>query len=142
MTAAAKSTFGAVLRMAVTGQSLVTVAELTSITPPSLTRAAVDVTSHDSPSGAMEYIGDGVHDVGEISIEGNLILNAAGDTLFTTAIVTAGVYDFEISGKAASGTGRYSGKVIVTAYEPGAFGITGKQSFTATLKATGPLTKS
>ncbi|MFO6447865.1 hypothetical protein ACLBKU_12030 [Erythrobacter sp. NE805] len=142
MTAAAKTTFGTVLRLAVSGGSLATVAELTSITPPAFTRASVDATSHDSASGAMEYIPDGVFDVGEIPIEGHLILGSTNDNFFTTAINSAQVLDCEIIGKAASGTRKWAGKAIVTAYEPGAMPLQGKQTFSATLKGTGPWTQS
>lgn len=139
MTALAKTTFGASLRLAVSGGSLATVAELTSITPPTFSRAAVDATSLDSASGAMEYIPDGVFDAGEISLSGNLILGSTNDNFFTTAITGGQVLDFEVIAKATTGTRKWTGKAIVTAYEPGELGVAGKQEFSATLKVSGPI---
>jgi predicted secreted protein len=142
MTALAKTTFGAVLRLAVSGGSLATVAELTEIPGPSFSRSAVDVTSHDSLGQAMEFMADGVFDPGELALTGHLIMGSTSDTLLTTAISTGNVHDFEITAKAASGTRKWTGKGIITAYEVSAFGVTGKQEFSATIKVTGPITQS
>lgn len=141
MTALAKTTFGATLRLAVSGGSLATVAELTSINPPAVSRASVDVTSLDSASGAMEFIPDGVFDPGEIGIEGHLVLGSTNDNFFTTAITSGQTLDFEVIAKATSGTRKWTGKAIVTAYEPGELGVAGKQTFSATLKVTGPISQ-
>jgi hypothetical protein len=142
MTAAAKNTFGAVLKLAVAGGSLATIAELTSITPPTLTRGTIDATTHDGASQAMEFIADGVFDPGEISIEGNLILGSAADDLFVAAVTTGALYDFELVGKAATGTESKEGSCIVTSYAPGDMPVSGgKQTFTATLKVTGAITQ-
>lgn len=46
------------------------VANVTSITPPGLSRETIDVTAHDSPDGWMEFLG-GLKDGGEVSIEVN-----------------------------------------------------------------------
>lgn len=137
----AKSSFGAVLRLAVSGSSPVAVANLNSITWPGATRATVDATTHDSPDGAMEFIGDGVFDAGEIGFGGDLILGSAADTMFLAAIESGDVYDFELVGKSASGSAQRSGSGIVTAYTPGAFDVTGKQAFTVTIKVTGKPTQ-
>lgn len=142
MTTAAKHTFGAVLRLDDTGGTPAAVAELTSITPPALSRSTIDVTTHDGSSAAMEYIADGVYDAGEISCEGHLIAGSTADDLFIAALTTGTVQDFEIDIKAASGLERISGKAIVTAYTPGDLPVAGgKQTFSATLKVTGALTQ-
>lgn len=142
MTASAKNTYGAVLKLDDTGGTPATVAELDSITPPSLTRDTIDVTTHDGASQAAEYIPDGVYDAGEISVEGNLIAGSGADDLFIAAVATGTVQDFEILIKASSGTETISGSAIVTAYERGDLPVRGgKQRFSARLKVTGALTQ-
>ena len=142
MTAAAKNTYGAVLKLVAAGGSLATIAELNSITHPTLTRATIDVTSHDGATQAMEFIADGTYDPGEITVEGNLILGSAADDLFLTAVTTGALYDFELVAKAATGTESKEGSCIVTSYAPGDMPVSGgKQTFTATLKVTGAMTQ-
>lgn len=142
MTAAAKDTFGTVLKLVATGGSLATVAELTSITPPALTRGTIDATTHDGASEAMEFIADGVYDPGEISIEGHLVAGSTADDLFITAVTGGGVYDFEIVIKAATGTESMEGTCLITAYTPGDMPVSGgKQTFSATMKVTGAITQ-
>jgi predicted secreted protein len=46
------------------------VADVTSLTPPGLSRETLDVTSHDSTNGWMEFVG-GLKDPGEISADVN-----------------------------------------------------------------------
>jgi hypothetical protein len=140
MTAAAKDTRGTILKLVATGGSLATIAELTSITPPTLSRGTIDVTTHDGATEAMEFIADGVYDPGEISCEGNLIAGTAADDLFVAAVTSGGVYDFEVVIKAASGTESLEGKCIVTSYAPGDMPVAGgKQTFSATMKVTGAI---
>ncbi|MAY20314.1 MAG: hypothetical protein CL955_06820 [Erythrobacteraceae bacterium] len=141
MTASAKNTFGAVLKIDDTGGTPAEVAELTNITPPAMSRSTIDVTTHDGASQAMEFIPDGVYDPGEISLEGNLIASSTEDDQLISALTTGTVQDFEILIKAASGTDTWSGSAILTDYTPGPMPVSGgKQTFTATLKVTGPIT--
>lgn len=138
---AAKNTFGATLSLATTGGTLTAVAALTNITAPSLTREAIDATTHDSPSGAAEYIADGVYNVGEIQIEGNLIAGSTDDDRLIAALTGATLQDFEIEIKAATGTKAWTGSAILTSYDPGELPVKGaKQTFKATLQPTGPIT--
>jgi hypothetical protein len=142
MTAAAKDTRGTILRLVAAGGSLAAIAELTNITPPALTRATLDATTHDGATEAMEYIADGVYDPGEITCEGHLIAGAAGDDLFIAAVTGGGVYDFEIVVKSATATETMEGTCIVTAYTPGDMPVSGgKQTFSATMKVTGAITQ-
>ncbi len=133
----AKASFGAVLKLAVAPGSPAAVAKLNSITPPAMTRATVDATTHDGATDAMEYIADRVYDAGEIGVSGDLIMGSTADDLFIAAIKSGAVHLFEIIGKAGSGEEEISGSCIVTAYTPGELGVTGKQTFSATLKVTG-----
>jgi predicted secreted protein len=50
------------------GSSFTEIAQVRAITPPSISRSEIDVTTHDSPNGWMEYI-KGLKDGGEISFE-------------------------------------------------------------------------
>lgn len=141
MTALAKDTRGTMLRLAAAPGSPVLVAELTSITPPALTRGTIDVTTHDGATEAMEFIADGVYDPGEISCEGNLILGSTADDLFIAALTTGNLYNFEIEAK-GTGTTReeMTGTCIITGYTPGEMPVAGaKQTFTATMKVTGAI---
>lgn len=52
------------------GTTYETIANVTSIGGPERTRETIDVTSHDSPDGWMEFIG-GLKDGGEISLDVN-----------------------------------------------------------------------
>lgn len=132
-----KASFGAVLRLAVAPGSPTAIAKINSITPPSMTRAVLDSTTHDNPDDAMTSIADGVYDPGEISVSGDLILGSAADDLFIAAIKSGAVHNFEIVGKAATGEEEMTGTCIVTAYTPGDLGVQGKQTFAATLKVSG-----
>lgn len=141
MTASAKNTFGVVLKLADTGGTPAAVAELTSITPPAMKRETIDVTTHDGASQAMEFIPDGVYDPGTIEVEGNLIAGSAADDLFIAALVTGTVQDYEVLIKSATSTVTWSGSAILTEYAPGPMPVSGsRQTFRATLKATGPIT--
>jgi hypothetical protein len=142
MTAAAKNTYGTVLKLAAAGGSPAAVAELTSITPPAISRATIDATTHDGATQAMEYIADGVFDVGEIAVEGHLIAGSTADDLFLTAVTTGAKQDYEIIVKAASGTETQEGSAFVTDYTIGPMPVAGgKQTFSATLKVTGAITQ-
>lgn len=46
------------------------IANITSLTPPGISRETLDVTSHDSPNGYMEFLG-GLKDPGEVSFDVN-----------------------------------------------------------------------
>jgi hypothetical protein len=142
MTAAAKNTFGVTLKIGTAGGALSAVAELTNVTPPAWSRDAIDATTHDSPSGAAEYIPDGVYDPGEIKLEGNLISGSTDDDRLVAAIAAGTLLDWEIEIKAASGTKTMSGSdAFLTDYTYGDMPVKGgKQTFTATLRCNGPIT--
>jgi len=54
----------------VVGGTFTPIANITNISGPSRSRETIDVTTHDSPDGYMEFIG-GLKDGGEISLELN-----------------------------------------------------------------------
>ena len=60
------------------------VLEVSNITGPAGSMSPIDVTSHDSENGFKEYIA-GLHDGGEISLEGNFLVgDTAGQVAFHT----------------------------------------------------------
>ena len=78
----AKPTFGTTLRLGASGGALTALTKLVTITPPKISREAVDATTHASEDGAAEYMADGVHDNGEIT---GTIDYVAGSTESTIA---------------------------------------------------------
>jgi predicted secreted protein len=110
------------------------VAELTSISGPSLSSDTIDVTTHDSADGFREYIG-GLRDGGEISIDGNLVDPTESNLLISlleAGTVTSGATIALPTSTAMT----FTFDCIVTAYETKA-PHDGKLNFTATLKVTG-----
>jgi len=140
MTAAAQTSFGAVLRLADTGESVAVVAELTNVDPPTPTRNAVNVTTHDSTDDAMEFIADGVYDPGEINFQGFYIAGSDGDDALLGALINGTMQNFEIDLPAADGgKERMSGSAIVTSYGPDGQEIEGAATMSGTLKVSGPI---
>lgn len=108
------------------------IAEITSITPPSVSRDVIDATNSDSPDRWREHI-PGLLDGGEVTIEGNFIPGGAGDVALIVAqtdtfarayriiFPNAVVWDFQ---------------AFCTAYEPEA-PFDDKMTFSATFKVSG-----
>lgn len=141
MTTAAKTSFGAALKLAVSPGAVATVAELFSIEPGQRTRATIDVTSHDSSDDAMEFIAEGVWDAGEITVQGHYVAGSTFDDLALAAVASGSLMNYELIAKAASGTETETGTCYVTAYGPDGFEVQGKQTFSATLKKSGAPTQ-
>ncbi|NWN89183.1 MAG: outer capsid protein Hoc [Micrococcaceae bacterium] len=53
-----------------TTETFTPIANITSLTPPGISRETLDVTAHDSPNGYMEFLG-GLKDPGEVSFDVN-----------------------------------------------------------------------
>lgn len=141
MTTSAKDTFGAQFKMADSGSTPAVVAELTGIGIPGRTRGVIDVTTHDGASEAMEYIAEGVYDLTEFTVQGHYIAGSTEDDLFAAAIEGGVKQDCVIVVKAASGTEDLDFAGFVTAYSPDELSVNGKQTFSATIKPTGPATQ-
>ncbi|OSM43460.1 phage tail tube protein [Nesterenkonia sp. PF2B19] len=62
--------FGTTLSREDDAGSFEPIANVTSLSPPNISRETLDVTSHDSPNGYMEFLG-GLKDPGEVSVEVN-----------------------------------------------------------------------
>lgn len=108
------------------------VAEVTSITPPSISRDTVEVTHLTSDDGFKEYIA-GFADGGEASITINYVPSAT-DTLMT-AFISEPVDDFRIL--SPSGTVGLDFRGIITGYQIGDLAVGDKMTATFTVKATG-----
>jgi len=127
----AVSAFGALLNW-----DAVDLAELTSISGPSESMSPIDVTSHDSASGFREFVA-GLHDGGEISLEGNFIV---GDTTGQIAMhddfqaTTVKTWILKFPGWASGPQFTGSGYITAMSFD---FPFDGKISFSATIKITG-----
>lgn len=139
MTARAKPTFGTVFKMGPAGGTLVAIPRVPTLTPPQMTRDPLDATAHDSASGAMEFIGDGVFDPGELSISMNYIGGDATDDLFIAAMLDGELRDFSYTVKAGTGTETLEFSGVVTLYGPDELPVKGKQTATLTVKVSGPI---
>lgn len=141
MTDRAKPSFGTVMKMGPVGGALVTIPRTVSINPPRLSREAVDATAHDSPGGAMEVIGDGVYDPGELSGSMNYIAGDTTDDALITAATDGVLRDFSFTVKAATGTETIEFSGLLTNYGPDELATRGKQSASFTIKVSGPLSQ-
>lgn len=139
MTTAAKITFGTELHMGPSGGALVKVAELLTVNPPKRSRDTIDVTTHDSPAGAMEFIAAGVYDPGEVSGQINYVAGNAGDDAFVAAIADGTLRDFKIVAKAATGTENLTFAGFVTEYGVDDMPVDGKQTASFSIKVSGPI---
>ena len=137
----ARETFGVVFKMGPAGGSLTALAGVTSVSPPNMTREALDVTSHGSANGAAEFIGDGVFDPGELTVSTNYVGGDATDDALIAALTSGDLKDFSFTVNAATGTETIEFSGIVTSYGPAELGVKGKQSATATIKVSGGLSQ-
>jgi predicted secreted protein len=71
-----------------TPEVFTTVGEVTSITPPGMSRDAIDATHEESPDGWREFIG-GLKDGGEVSLELNYVPGSATTILLNAEIEAA-----------------------------------------------------
>jgi hypothetical protein len=142
MTAAAKNSFGASLWFAADGVTpLVKLADVDSIKPATIERGMIDVTTHDSPSNAREYIPEGVYEPGEIEVQGNLVAGSTGEDALRAGVTGGGKLDAKLVLKAASGTEDETCECYAMSYSRGELTIDGKQRFSSVLKVTGPATQ-
>lgn len=111
------------------------IAEITSLSAPSLSADSVDVTTMDSANGYREFI-QGLRDAGEVSVEG---LFYPGDANGQVGLITdfnAGTLQtFVLTFPSAMGAS-WSFSAIVTGFE-GDIPMDDKVGFTATLKISG-----
>lgn len=106
------------------------VAEVVSITPPPMTRDAVDVTHMESPNEYRQFI-PGLADLGEATITINFVPSAT-DALVTAFNAKRGNYQITFPNNVRL---QFAG--IVTGYTIDALSTGEKMSATFTIKATG-----
>ncbi len=117
-------------------------AEVLSVKAPSLTRGTIDTTTHDSVDGIMEFIGEGVADPGELTVQVHRVPGSETDDLFLRALASGLNLPMKVTsnGRKADGTPQKmqtAGIGIVTGYEPDDQPVQGKQAATLTAKPSG-----
>ena len=108
------------------------VAEVTSVTPPSLSMDTVAATHTDSEEGWREYIA-GLLDAGEVTIELNFVPGGASTTALLTKLSSRAAGNFRITFPDLTAW-EFAG--FCTGFEPAA-PVEDKMSATATFKLTG-----
>jgi predicted secreted protein len=111
------------------------IAELSSVTGPSMSVDPIDVTSHDSVGKFREFVA-GLKDGGEITAEGNLISAVQGNKLTANIASGATVAIIITFGAGVVDPATFTCQGFVTAFEP-SMPDDDKLSFSATFKLTG-----
>lgn len=119
--------------------TLLEIAEITSVTPPSPTTETVDATSHQSPGGWREFIA-GLIDGGEGTIALNWLAGSPSDTALSAMAVSRLTRPFRVNVPGATVSQDITGNCIVTAYERDGVSIDDKMASTVTIRTTGPIT--
>lgn len=112
----------------------VTIAEVVSVTPPSLSRDAIDATHSTSPNKWREFI-PGLRDGGEVTLEVNFIPSGVG----TSTILATFTSDDKVNARINfpdSPVTTWEFLAFITAFEPDA-PFDDKMSATVTFKLSG-----
>lgn len=133
MTTQAKIGYGTLFKIGngAAPEVFTTVAEVTAITPPNMSRDAIDASHELSPEGWREFIG-GLKDGGEVSIELNFVPGSA-TTIALMAEIAADAGNKQI---VFTTNEIFSFRALCTAFEPDA-PLDDKMTATATYKVTG-----
>lgn len=129
MSTAAVSGFGSVLKKGATA-----IAEIKSISGPSLSRNTIDATNMDSANGWKEFIG-GLKDAGEVSIECNFLPTNATQKAAYTDLGDGSVDAYSIVWSDSGGT-TWTFNAICVGFDPKAE-LDGALSATMKFKLTG-----
>ena len=125
------SAFGALLNW-----DTVDLAELTNISGPSQSMDPIEVTSHDSADQFKEFIA-GLHDGGEITLEGNFIVgDTTGQIAMHTDFQATTVKTWILKWPGWASGPQFTGSGYITAFTWD-FPHEGKVSFSVTIKITG-----
>lgn len=118
----------------------VTLAGVTSFTPPEMTRGTVDVTDHDSTT-AKDYLAEDLYELGDSTVTMNYVAGSATDDACIAAITAApgSPVAVTMTVKSSGGTETISFSAYGTGYQLSELpaGSAAKQSATLTLKPTG-----
>jgi hypothetical protein len=146
MTIAALPQQGSELWLNKLGQTAVKLAEQLKIGMPGIENSFQKVTTHDSPADsngrvANEYSPETTYDVSKFPIEGHWIPLSTNEAFIRNSAVAADLIEFRIKVRSTATTfGMVSGKGYLENYLPGEMNQEGKQSFTASIMPTGPIT--
>ena len=115
------------------------VAEIESLSGPSLSADEIDVTTHDSTDGYREFV-QGLKDAGELTIEGNFIPTEdthkdSGDPSLLAAYDSGDLTDFKLVFPDADNS-KWEFSAIVTGFEVD-IPNEDKMTFSCTLKISG-----
>ena len=113
------------------------IAELTSISGPTMTADTIDVSSHDSADQFREFVAC-MKDSGEITLAGNMDTTDAGQVALYTDLCDGSLDAYTITFPDAGAT-TWTFNALVTALSTDA-PYDGKISFSATMKISGKAT--
>lgn len=134
------TTYGVVFKLGATSTPGTTIADVLEVSPPKISRDAVDTTTHGSASGIMEAIPDGIYDPGELSVQMLFTAASASDAAILAAFTAGTLYYFQWTAKGASGVKTFTTQGVITEYGPDALPVKGKQTATMKIKLSGPVT--
>lgn len=141
MTTAAKLNFGNAILMCPAGGTLTTIAELLSLEPPGRSRDTIDVTTHDSTGGAMEYIAEGIYETGEVKGQCHYLPGGTFDVAAITALTGGAKQDVKIKVKGATVDRQQTFQGFLVDYKADGMDVKGKQTAAFTIKVTGVITE-
>lgn len=131
--------FGTVVKIGTANPPSTTLAGVTSVSPPSMTREANDVTDHSSAGGAMRFEPDGVYDPGAMSITMNYTKASATDAACRTAFASGATHYVQWTENAASGSETLQAECTITGYQVNELPLQGKQTAVLTIKLSGQI---
>jgi predicted secreted protein len=123
-----------------TPEVFTTVAEVTNITPPAMSRDTVDATHEESPDGWREFIA-GLKDGGEVSLDMNFVPDSADALAFMAEWDATGSSALKNRQIVFPDGSIFAFAAILTGYEPDA-PIDDKMAASVTLKVSGKPTLS
>ena len=135
-----QTNYGVVFKIGNANPPSTSLADVFNVDPPNTTRDAVDITTHGSAGGAMEFMPDGVYDPGDLTVSMNYTSASATDAACLAALASASAYYFQWTAKKASGTATFTAQGVVTAYGIDAMPVKGKQTAMMKVKLSGPVT--
>jgi len=137
----AATNFGIVFKIGPTSTPATTLAEVFEISSPKQSRDAIDVTTHASAGGVMEYIADPLYEPGDLTVSMNYMATSATDTAILAALAASANYYFQWTAKTAAGaTKTFTTQGIVVEYGQDPQPLKGKQTATMKVKLSGAVT--
>ena len=130
--------FGSIVKIGNANPPTTTLAGVVDVQPGPLTRDAIDVTTHASAGGAMEFIGDGTFNPGVVVVSINHVKNSATDSAIKTLFAAGGNGYVQWTENAASGSATITRAMVITDYAVDNLALKGKQSSKLTMQLSGP----